>query len=133
MDFDQYVLGINFFKTLLRVTSQDAQWKWTPADPNAIWINAQNQSYRVMYTYAVDHRLEEIIPGHQQLFREIVLMYVKRQLGSVRGKYTIPLQEGGQLTIDGERLYNEAKEGLDKFRQELKRRMPPILTYPVWT
>lgn len=130
MDFDQYVLGIHFFKTLLKVTSQEPIWEWRPDDPNALWINAQNQSYRVMYTYMTDHRIEEINPEHNQIFRELVLLYAKRILGGIRKKYKIPLQQGGTLEIDGEAMYNESKEGLEKIINLLKTFIPPILGSP---
>ncbi len=100
------------------------------SDPNAIWINAQNQSYRVMYTFLVDHRLEEIPPEHNQLFREIALAYTKRILGQVRKKYTIPTQAGGTIELDGKEMYNEAKEMLEKINNTLKSMIPPILTMP---
>jgi hypothetical protein len=130
LDFAQYSLGITFFKTLLRVTSQEPEWYWTPTDPLAIWINAQNQSYRVMYTFAVDHRLEEITPEHNQLFRELCLAYFKRILGHTRRKYAIPTQGGGSIELDGKILSDEAKESLTKLNDTLKTMIPPIFTMP---
>lgn len=83
-----------------------------------------------MYTFLVDHRLEEISPEHNQLFREIALAYTKRILGQVRKKYNLPLQGGGTIELDGKAMYDEAKQDLEKINNVLKTMIPPILTMP---
>lgn len=108
LDFDQYQLGINFFKDLLKTTSQNPIWRWSPQDPKYLYINAQNQSYRVSYFYFVDHRLEEINPSHHEIFKKLCLAYAKKILGEVRRKYEeIPTGEG-RLSLDGSDLIIEA-------------------------
>lgn len=100
LDFDQYVLGRAFFETLLRVTSQEPEYRWEPSDPTHLYIAAQEQSYDVYYEYASDHRLEEISPAQHQDFMHGCLMYAKRRLVTVRGRYgsSIPGPKGDQDT-----------------------------------
>ena len=130
LDFDQYVLGTSFFESLLRITGQDPEGRWTPDDPGAIHINAHNQSFKVSYTFMVDHRLEEITPAHYNLFRRISLAHGKITLGNVRRKYSEIQAPTGNITLDGQKMVDEGEKELENITDDLVKLSPP--TPPIY-
>lgn len=130
LDFDQYVLGTSFFKTLLTVTGQDLEWKWEESNPTKLYIQAQAQSYVIAYAYAVDKRIEEISPAHHELFLRISLMNAKGILGEVREKYGEVPAPAGKITLNGAQLKKEYADELKENTEDLRALQPPVP--PTW-
>lgn len=120
LDFDQYRLGIGFFKDLLKVTSQDADWRWDPSEPLSLYVITQSQSYRVSYTFIRDNRLEEITPAHFQIFRRTALAYAKEILGAIRGKYDQIQAPTGGITLDGNVIRAAAEKELAEVTEDYR-------------
>ena len=120
-------MGISFFKSLLKVTSQEPEWRWTRADPGHLHIIAQEQSYNVAYAYLVDNRIEEVPPSDRVYMRDLTVAYAKQALGRVRGKYGNATSGPGEgKTLDADKLLDESEKSLEALRQSLMRKVPPI-------
>lgn len=131
LDFDQFILGISFYKTLLKQTGQDPEWKWDSAIPDKIRLQVRNAtSYYVTYRYLTDNRLEEINPSHHQLFKDLVLAKCMIILGRIRSKFGDSIATPtGDKSLDGAALIQQGMEmEKDKEQQirDMMMRVPPI-------
>ncbi len=126
LDFDQYVLGIAHWKTILRVTSQEPEWYWDQAEKTLV-ITLGNQDFTgvnewlAMAYYSKNITLEEIPSQHHRIITDYATALAKRVLARVRGKYsgTIPAP-GGNITMDADALNNDAKEEIKELDEQLR-------------
>jgi len=131
LDFNQYVLGISFFDTLLRVTSQEAEWDWDENEPSFLFIQTKAQSYKISYRYLLDRRIEQVLPSNHDWFRRMSLAQAKTILGRVRAKYAaIPAASAGSVQLDGNKILDEAEKEVLSLEQDVQRFMRPVP--PLW-
>ncbi len=137
LDFDQYVLGISFWETLNRVTSQEPEWVWD-ASSKTLYINVggtniagASGNYYVMYRYFDNVGIDGIRLDHFRWFRRYCLALAKQILGRIRGKYSgkVPAP-GGPLQLDSESLLQEGAQeqaSLVEEARSMSPSVPPVL------
>lgn len=130
LDFNQYVLGISFFDTLLRVTSQEPEHEWDENE-QVLWIETKGQSFKVSYLYMMDRTIDEVLPYHREWFRKMALAQGKEMLGRIRSKFgAIPGASAGSVNLDGEVLLGEAREEIERLELSIQDSMRPVP--PTW-
>jgi hypothetical protein len=136
LDFDQYVLGISFWSTLRRVTSQEPEWDWYEPDKR-LFINiggsdfaGDSGNYFCMVRYFDNVQLERVRPNHFRWFRKYALSQAMQIIGNTRNKFSgsIPAP-GGKVQLDGDSMIQRGEAAEEKLYAEVKAMshvIPPV-------
>jgi len=133
LDFDQYVLGISFWETLNRVTSQEPEWWWDQQD-KVLYVNiggtnvaGASGNYFVGVRYFSSPALDAIREDHHRWFKQYSLATAKKILGQIRGKFSgqVPAP-GGRFVLNADKLVAEGQREQDKLELEARGMMPSV-------
>lgn len=137
LDFDQFALGQSFFKTLLRITSQEPEWRWEVSDKTLYIdiggtdVSGDSGSFFVTFEFFQERRLETLPNNHFRWFRAYSLALAKEMVGRVRMKFSGAINApGGQLTLDGQILLEESKAEQERLGDEIRSwepELPPMM------
>ena len=124
-DFDQYVMGISYWKALQRVGGQECDWLWDPIERKLyVDLGPSNQGTEALwdatYWYYEDVPIQEIPAHHHQYVLDLSLALAKKMVGEMREKYggSVP-SPGGGIQMNGTQLKQEGETLEERTRATL--------------
>lgn len=133
LDFDQYTLGISFWQTLRKVTSQEPIW-WWEEETRDLWINiggsnlaGPSGNYFVTVRYFANRTVDKIRQDHFKWFKRFCLVQAKKIISEIRGKYMgqIPAP-GGRFSMNATLLIESAEREELELLEELRNMAPTV-------
>jgi hypothetical protein len=103
-----------------RVLGAEMVWEWVPSKrvirlfPNP---SASSGGTLVYWYVTSEFELSQLSPFDQKLWLDYFLAEMKETLGRIRSKYSEYPGAGGPVTLDGEKLLEEAEQAKEKLHE----------------
>ena len=116
--FSTYYQSLQYLDMAKRIIGAEADWS-QQGTTLQLFPEPTETGTLILFYKTNDFKITELSERDHDLVKRYTLAFAKLKLGRVRSKRVTVPEAQGQITLDGERLLNEANEEIEKLTEEL--------------